>query len=77
MTAPVKKGEKVGYVTIKSTNGEDLGFILGKENKNLQVDVVAAENVERSNGFVLMMRGIGGFFGDVWGSVSSSVKSWF
>lgn len=77
LTAPVKKGEKVGYVTIKSTNGEDLGFILGKENKNLQVDVVAAENVEKSNGFVLMMHGIGGFFGDIWGSVSSSVKGWF
>lgn len=77
LTAPVKKGEKIGYVTLESKNGEDLGFIADKNNKNLKVDVIAAENVEKANGFVLMMRGIGGFFGDVWGSVSSAVKGLF
>ncbi|WP_147536224.1 D-alanyl-D-alanine carboxypeptidase family protein [Bacillus marasmi] len=77
LTAPVKKGDKVGYVTLESKNGEDLGFITGDASKGIKVDVIAAENVEKANGFVLMMRGIGGFFGDVWGSVSSTVKGWF
>lgn len=77
LTAPVKKGDKVGYVTLKSKNGEDFGFINSDPTKGIKVDVIAAENVEKANGFVLMMRGIGGFFGDVWGSVSSTVKGWF
>ncbi|WP_162829155.1 D-alanyl-D-alanine carboxypeptidase family protein [Bacillus methanolicus] len=74
LTAPIKKGEKVGYLTLKSKN-EDLGFLT--EDGKIKVDVEAAETVEKANWFVLMMRGIGGFFGDVWGSVSSAVKGWF
>ncbi|MDE3840496.1 D-alanyl-D-alanine carboxypeptidase [Bacillus methanolicus] len=74
LTAPIKKGEKVGYLTLETKN-EDLGFLT--ENGKMKVDVVAAETVEKANWFVLMMRGIGGFFGDVWGSVSSAVKGWF
>lgn len=77
LTAPVKKGEKIGYVTLEAKNGTDLGFITDKGNSSIKVDVVAAETVEKANGFVLMMRGIGSFFGDIWGSISSAVKSWF
>jgi len=77
LTAPVKKGDKIGYVTIESKTDDDLGFLYGKGDKTIKVDVIAAENVEKANGFVLMMRGIGGFFGDVWGSVSSAVAGWF
>lgn len=77
LTAPVKKGDKIGYVTIESKTDDDFGFLYGKGDKTIKVDVIAAENVEKANGFVLMMRGIGGFFGDVWGSVSSAVKGWF
>ena len=54
---------------------KQLQFLDG--NKAPQVDVVAAENVEKANWFILSMRAIGGFFGDVWGSVSSTVKGWF
>jgi serine-type D-Ala-D-Ala carboxypeptidase (penicillin-binding protein 5/6) len=75
LTAPVKKGEKVGYLTLKSEKENGLDFLSGKGG--IQVDVVAAESVEKANWFVLMMRGIGGFFGDLWGSVSSAVKGWF
>lgn len=77
LTAPIKKGEKVGYLTIKSTSENEHGFLTENGQKTIQVDVIAAESVEKSNWFVLMMRGIGGFFGDIWGSVSSAVKSWF
>jgi serine-type D-Ala-D-Ala carboxypeptidase (penicillin-binding protein 5/6) len=77
LTAPIKKGEKVGTLTIESKNDENLGFITDKGKSNITVDVVAAEDVEKANWFVLMMRGIGGFFGDLWGGISSTVKGWF
>ena len=51
-----------------------LNSLMGKV---LKVDVIAAENVEKANWFVLSMRAIGGFFADVWGSVASTVKGWF
>lgn len=77
LTAPIKKGEKVGTLTIQPKNDENLGFITEKGKSNITVDVVAAEDVEKANWFVLMMRGIGGFFGDLWGGISSTVKGWF
>jgi serine-type D-Ala-D-Ala carboxypeptidase (penicillin-binding protein 5/6) len=77
LTAPIKKGDKVGYMTIKPKKGEKLSFITEEGQKMVQVDVVAAEDVEKSNWFVLMFRGIGGFFGDLWSGVSSTVKGWF
>ncbi|MCM3181245.1 serine-type D-Ala-D-Ala carboxypeptidase (penicillin-binding protein 5/6) [Cytobacillus horneckiae] len=76
LTAPVKKGDKIGYLTIESEDGSPIEF-LSKDTKQVQVDVVAAETVEKANWFILSMRGIGGFFGDVWSSVSSTVKGWF
>lgn len=75
LTAPIKKGEKVGTLTIQPKEAGNLGF-LTKEGK-ITVDVIAAEDVEKANWFVLMMRGIGGFFGDLWGGISSTVKGWF
>lgn len=77
LTAPIKKGEVVGHMTVKSKNGADISFLTEKGQKEIQVDVVAAESVEKANWFVLMMRGIGGFFGDLFGGISSTVKGWF
>ncbi len=77
LTAPIKKGEKIGYLTIESKEDGKLEFLSDKGKGNIQVDVVAAESIEKANWFVLTMRSIGGFFGDVWGSVSSTVKGWF
>lgn len=77
LTAPIKKGDKVGYVTVKPKNGAKVSYLTEEGQKKVQVDVIAAQDVERSNWFVLMMRGIGGFFGDIWSGVSSTVKGWF
>jgi serine-type D-Ala-D-Ala carboxypeptidase (penicillin-binding protein 5/6) len=77
LTAPVKKGDKVGYLTIEAKNGENLGFVSEEGQEKMRVDVIAAQDVEKSNWFVLMMRGIGHFFGDLWGGISSTVKGWF
>jgi serine-type D-Ala-D-Ala carboxypeptidase (penicillin-binding protein 5/6) len=74
LTAPLKKGEKVGTLTIKPKEDGDLGFLT--EEGEITVDVIAAQDVEKANWFVLMLRGIGGFFGDLWGGISSTVKGW-
>jgi D-alanyl-D-alanine carboxypeptidase (penicillin-binding protein 5/6) len=77
LTAPIKKGDVVGYVTLQPKNGDKVSFLTEEGQKKGQSDVIAAEDVQRSNWFVLMMSGIGGFFGDVWHGISSTVKGWF
>ncbi|WP_412759225.1 serine hydrolase [Neobacillus mesonae] len=77
LTAPIKKGEKIGYLTVEPKNGDKIKYLTAEGQKKVQVDVVAAQDVEKANWFVLMMRGIGNFFGDVWDGIASTVKGWF
>ncbi|WP_394373007.1 D-alanyl-D-alanine carboxypeptidase family protein [Bacillus aquiflavi] len=77
LTAPVKKGDKIGYLIIEPKDGEQLSFLMDEGSNAIKVDVVAAETVEKANWFVLTMRGIGSFFGELWDSISSTVKGWF
>ncbi len=77
LTAPVKKGEKVGYVTLESKDKKDLGYLTDKGTNASKASVVAVDGVEKANWFVLSMRAVGGFFGDIWNSVTSTVKGWF
>ncbi|WP_010285602.1 D-alanyl-D-alanine carboxypeptidase family protein [Bacillus timonensis] len=76
ITAPFKKGTKVGNMVV-SYDGDDLGYITSNGDDKLQVPLVTDTGVEKTNWFVLMMRGIGGFFGDIWSSVANTVKGWF
>lgn len=69
LTAPVKKGDVVGYVTIKAKGDNKVSF-LSKNNDQIKVDLVAASSIEKANWFVLMMRGIGDFFGGLWKSAT-------
>jgi|SRR5690606_15887717 len=73
LTAPVKKGEKVGVLEAKYQGETDYGYI----GKPASADIVTAEKVDKANWFVLSMRSIGGFFGDVWQSAAKTVKGWF
>ncbi|MBS4175908.1 serine hydrolase [Bacillus sp. FJAT-49736] len=75
LVAPVKKNEVVGKLVAQYKGSHDLGFLYGQ--KSASVDVVAANDVDKANWFVLMMRGIGHFFSGIWGSVTSTVKGWF
>ncbi|WP_409296384.1 serine hydrolase [Peribacillus sp. SCS-26] len=77
LTAPVKKGETIGYITLKPKTGQDYGFLTKGDQSNGRVEVVAAEAVDKANWFVLSMRGVGSFFGDVWDSAASAVKGLF
>jgi D-alanyl-D-alanine carboxypeptidase (penicillin-binding protein 5/6) len=76
LTAPIQKGDVVGYVTYEyNGDGVDLGFL--DPNQSVKVDLVATEDVEKANWFVLMFRGIGNFFSNLWGGITSTVGGWF
>jgi len=75
LIAPVKKNEVVGKLVAEYKGSKDYGYLYGQ--KSASVDVVTANNVDKANWFVLMMRGIGHFFANIWGGVTSTVKGWF
>ena len=70
----LEKGEVVGYLTYEY-DGKDYGFI--DSDNAVTVEVVATETVEKANWFVLMMRGVGDFFSNLWGDITSAVSGWF
>ncbi|WP_254391759.1 D-alanyl-D-alanine carboxypeptidase family protein [Terribacillus sp. DMT04] len=73
LVAPVKKGDKVGTATLVY-DGDDLGNINGG---SYTVDIVASEDVEKSNWFMLTLGAIGDFFSGIFTSVADTVKGWF
>nr|WP_307258600.1 D-alanyl-D-alanine carboxypeptidase family protein [Oikeobacillus pervagus] len=77
IVAPIKKGETVGYLAVQAKERESLGYLTKEEANKARVEVVTTQSVEKANWFILALRGIGGFFGDVWSSIVSTVKSWF
>ncbi|MCA1032990.1 D-alanyl-D-alanine carboxypeptidase [Bacillus timonensis] len=77
MTAPVKKDTKIGTMKVSYVGDHDYGFLTEEGAKTLQTDIVTKSDVEKANWFVLMLRGIGGFFGDIWSSISDAVKGIF
>jgi D-alanyl-D-alanine carboxypeptidase (penicillin-binding protein 5/6) len=77
ITAPFDKGTKVGYLTVEYTGEDKTGYLFEENKSGAQADVVTTEAVEKANWFVLTMRGIGGFFGDLWSTISSSIKGLF
>ncbi len=58
LTAPIKKGQKVGYATIQNTGGDAYGFI----QKSPKLDVVTTSSVDKANWLTLLFRSIGHFF---------------
>lgn len=68
LTAPLKKGEKVGTVTVNYTgDGPDYGFIT---DKSATAELVTAEEVKKANWITLSMRAIGNFFGGLWNKIT-------
>jgi|SRR5690625_1407343 len=61
LTAPIKKGEKVGIAEIVVDEGEDFGYILD-DSKKITVDLVTTEDIAKKNWFSLMLSAIGQFF---------------
>ncbi len=74
LVAPIEKGEVVGYLTYEY-EGDDYGFI--DPDQVAKVEVVVTESVEKANWFVLLLRGIGDFFSNLWGDITSAISGWF
>lgn len=66
LTAPVKKGEVVGYLTLESKSGDNNSYLTPDGQKKAQVAVVAAQDDAQANWFVRLMRSIGSFFSNTW-----------
>ncbi|QOR66675.1 D-alanyl-D-alanine carboxypeptidase [Cytobacillus suaedae] len=77
LVAPVEKGTKVGQLVVTYSGTNNYGFITPEGEQSLKADLITTGNVEKANWFSLMMRGIGGFFSDVWSSVANAVKGIF
>ncbi|MCD7036736.1 D-alanyl-D-alanine carboxypeptidase [Metabacillus sp. GX 13764] len=76
LSAPVKKGAKVGVMSVEYKGKEkQYGYLTGSNAG--QADVVTKDSVEKANWFVLMMRGIGGFFAGIWNGATSGIQGWF
>lgn len=76
LTAPIKKGDKVGTAELINTDETDQGYIFGESNNNIH-DLIATEDVEKNNWFMIMLGGIGDFFVDLFTSIVNTVKGWF
>ncbi|KAA0543129.1 D-alanyl-D-alanine carboxypeptidase [Bacillus sp. BGMRC 2118] len=75
--APVKEGTKVGTVTVEYKGEGSLSFLTEKGGELVKSDIVTTDNVEKANWFVLLMKAIGGFFGDLWTSSAEGIKGLF
>ena len=76
LTAPVEEGDVVGKLGI-ALGEDDLGFLNESMASSLQVDVVANETVNKANWFILSMRAVEEFFGNLWETTTSTVKGWY
>ncbi|WP_085522419.1 D-alanyl-D-alanine carboxypeptidase family protein [Tuberibacillus sp. Marseille-P3662] len=75
LTAPVKKGDKVGYVTLKYTGDQKQSGYLYKDQ--LKAPVVVADDVDKANWFVLTFRSVGHFFSGLFSSAVDFVTGLF
>lgn len=76
LVAPIKKGDVVGTAEVIYNGEADYGFI--DENTTLEVvEVVATEDVEKSNWFMLVIGAIGDFFSQLFSTIVDTIKGWF
>nr|WP_233144168.1 serine hydrolase [Lottiidibacillus patelloidae] len=77
LTAPINKGDKIGYMTAEYSGKESFGFITEAGEKLERVDVVTTADVEKAGWFTLMLRGIGEFFSNIWANIAQSISNLF
>ncbi len=76
LTAPIKKGEKIGTAELVYDGDDDYGYLFDKKDKQT-VDVIATEEVEKKNWFMLALGAIGSFFANLFSTIVDTVKGWF
>ncbi|UOQ46363.1 D-alanyl-D-alanine carboxypeptidase [Halobacillus salinarum] len=77
ITAPVKKGDKVGTAELVYKGDEKYTNLLSGKPQKTTVDLVTTSSVEKANWFMLALGGIGDFFSDVFTGAVDTVKGWF
>ncbi|MEB1806341.1 MAG: D-alanyl-D-alanine carboxypeptidase [Bacillaceae bacterium] len=77
LKAPIEQGVVIGTLSAVNKSDTEYGHLFGHELPHEIVFVETAEDVERAGFFSRGMRGIGGFFSNVWTSVADTVKGWF
>ncbi|MFQ3546318.1 serine hydrolase [Halobacillus rhizosphaerae] len=77
ITAPVKKGEKVGTAELVYKGDEKYHNLLTGKASTTKTDLVTTSSVEKSNWFMLALGGIGNFFSDIFHGAVDTVKGWF
>ncbi|MBC1544432.1 D-alanyl-D-alanine carboxypeptidase [Listeria sp. FSL L7-0233] len=73
--APVEKGTTVGEMEVSLKDGDDLGYLDGKQTET--IDVLTASDVEKANWFMLSAQAVGSFFTGIGSYVSNGVQGWF
>lgn len=64
LIAPLKKKQKIGKVQLVYSGDDNYGYIA--EGGDMMVDVITTAGVEKTNGFMLILRGIGSYISDIW-----------
>lgn len=80
LVAPVKKGEKVGQVTLHYTgkNNQYIAYgYLTNQQPSFTIPVVTAQAVDKSSWFTLTMHSIGNFFAGIWSGVTGWITGLF
>src|SRR5699024_11464131 len=62
LSAPIKKGTKIGTVELTMEDGEDFGYIFDNDDEQGAAEIVASEDVDKKNWFSLMLGAIGQIF---------------
>lgn len=75
VTAPVKKGDKLGTMSLSLKGGDNLGYVDGKQSES--IPVLAGEDVEKAGVFSRSAKAVGGFFQGIGNYVVDGVKGWF
>ncbi|WP_216831780.1 D-alanyl-D-alanine carboxypeptidase family protein [Alkalihalobacterium elongatum] len=77
LNAPIEQGEVIGTLTAVNQGETEYSHLYGNELTHEYVYVETAEAVERAGFISRGMRGVGGFFSNVWSNVADTVKGWF
>jgi D-alanyl-D-alanine carboxypeptidase (penicillin-binding protein 5/6) len=76
LTAPIKKGQKVGTAELVYEDEKDFGYIIDGSDQKV-VDLVTIETVEKNNWFMITIGAIGDFFANLFTSIVDMIKGWF
>jgi len=76
LTAPIKKGEKIGTAKLTPKDENDFGYIISDVDHNV-VDLVTTSDVDKRNWFMITLGAIGDFFVNLFTTVVDTIKGWF